>query len=66
MFDGLEQISRAETVILRGNVVVENGKYTGELKDTVVDGVTYHGCAGVQGRFVPGKPYGSGYDLLKK
>ena len=66
VFEGLEQIGRAETVLLRGNVVVENGKYTGELKDIVVDGVTYHSCAGGQGKFVPGKPYGSGYDLLKK
>lgn len=66
VFEGLEQIGRADTVLLRGRIMVENGKYVGELKDIVVDGVTYHGCASGEGRFVPGKPYGSGYDLLRK
>lgn len=66
VFEGLKQVGRAETVLLRGETVVEDGKYTGELKDIVVDGVTYHGCAGGHGKFVPGKPYGLGYDLLKK
>ncbi len=65
IFEGLEQIGRADTVLLRGKTMVEGGKYLGELKDVVVDGVTYHGCASGEGRFVPGKPYGSGYELLR-
>ncbi len=48
-YEGMEQIGRPETVFLRGNVVVENGKFVGELGS---------------GRFVPGKPYGLAYDLL--
>ena len=50
VYDGLEQIGRAETVLLRGQVVVEQAKYVG-----------FPG----QGQFIPGKPYGLGYDLLK-
>ena len=51
VYEGLEQIGRAETVLLRGQVVVDQAKYVG-----------FPG----QGRFIPGKPYGLGYDLLKK
>ena len=66
VFEGLDQIGRADTVLLRGNVVVEHGKYLGELKEVVMDGVTYLGATGAQGKFIPGKPYGLGYDLLKR
>lgn len=66
VFEGLEQKGRADTVLLRGKVVVQNAKYLGALKDVVVDGVTYRGCDGGDGQFIPGKPYGLGYDLLKK
>ena len=66
VFEGMEQKGRAETVLLRGNVVVEEGKYLGEVKEMVVDGVTYLGAVGGIGKFIPGKPYGLGYDLLKK
>ena len=66
MFEGLEQIGRADTVLLRGSVVVEKGKYLGEVKEVVADGITYLGCTSGQGQFIPGKPYGLGYDLLKK
>ena len=62
----MEQKGRADTVLLRGDVVVEGGKYLGELKEMVVDGVTYLGAVGGKGKFIPGKPYGLGYDLLKK
>lgn len=50
IFEGLEQKGRAETVLLRGRVVVENNKFVGE--------------AGY-GQFIPGKPFGLAYDLLK-
>ena len=53
-------------VLLRGSVVVEKGKYLGEVKEVVADGITYLGCTSGQGQFIPGKPYGLGYDLLKK
>lgn len=49
LFEGMEQIGRVETVLLRGNVVVENNKYVG------VPGY---------GQFIPGKAYGMAYDLL--
>ena len=45
-FEGFEQKGRAETVLLRGMKVVEDGKYAG------VKG---------QGKFVPGKPFGYVY-----
>ena len=51
VFEGLEQIGRAETVLLRGKVVVEQGKYVGTPGE---------------GKFIPGKPYGLAYDLLEK
>jgi dihydropyrimidinase len=46
-FEGFAQKGRAETVFLRGSKVVKDGKYVGEKG---------------QGRFVPGKPFGSAYD----
>lgn len=51
VYEGMSQIGRAETVLLRGKVVVENAKYVGTPGE---------------GKFIPGKPYGLGYDLLKK
>lgn len=45
-FEGFEQKGRPETVYLRGNKIVENGKYVGNKG---------------QGRFIPGKPYGLAY-----
>lgn len=48
-YEGMEQIGRPETVLLRGNVVVESAKFVGKLGS---------------GKFVPGKPYGLAYDLL--
>lgn len=51
VFEGLDQIGRAETVLLRGKVVVDQAKYVGTPGE---------------GKFIPGKPYGLGYDLLKK
>lgn len=50
IFEGMEQIGRADTVILRGEVVVEGGEYLDKP---------------VMGKFIPGKPYGLAYDLLK-
>ena len=66
VFEGLEQIGRADTVLLRGSVVVEHGKYLGEVTEVVADGITYQGCTSGNGKFIPGKPYGLGYDLLKR
>ena len=51
IYGGLNQIGRPNTVLLRGKVVVEHGKYVGTPGE---------------GQFIPGKPYGSGYDLLKE
>lgn len=45
-FEGLEQIGRAETVLLRGRVTVDGGKFIGSKG---------------QGKFVPGKPFGLAY-----
>lgn len=42
IYEGTEQIGRPETVLLRGKVVVEDGKFVGELG---------------QGEFIPSKPY---------
>lgn len=50
VFEGLDQIGRAETVLLRGKVVVDQAKYVGTPGE---------------GKFIPGKPYGLGYDLLR-
>ncbi len=50
VYEGCEQIGRADTVILRGEVVVENGEYLDKP---------------VFGKFVPGKPYGLAYELRK-
>ena len=51
VFEGMEQIGRTETVLLRGKTVLENYKYLGKPGD---------------GEFIPGKAYGMAYDLLKK
>lgn len=48
-FEGFEQKGRAEQVFLRGNKIVEDGKYIGTKG---------------QGKFVPGKPFGAAYDVL--
>ncbi len=42
IYEGREQIGRPETVLLRGSVVVEEGKFVGTLG---------------QGQFIPSKPY---------
>jgi dihydropyrimidinase len=49
-FEGFEQKGRAETVFLRGNLIVDGGKYVGQKG---------------QGKFIPGKPYGSSYDSTR-
>lgn len=49
VFEGLDQIGRAETVLLRGKIVVDQARYVGTPGE---------------GKFIPGKPYGLGYDLL--
>lgn len=49
IFEGLDIIGRAETVLLRGKVVVEENKYVGILGE---------------GKFIPGEPYGLAYNLL--
>lgn len=46
-FEGFEQKGRAESVFLRGQLIVDHGKYIGQQG---------------QGRFVPGKAYGTAYD----
>lgn len=46
-FEGFEQKGRAESVFLRGHLIVENGRYIGKLG---------------QGKFVHGKAYGAAYD----
>jgi len=45
-FEGMEQIGRAETVLLRGNIMVHNGTLVGETG---------------KGKFIPGKPFGMSY-----
>ena len=45
-FEGFEQIGRPETVLLRGEVIVENAEYVGQKG---------------QGRFVAGQPFGAAY-----
>lgn len=49
--EGMEQKGRPDTVLLRGNVVVENGQYVGKAGN---------------GKFVPGAPYGSAYDNVAR
>ena len=46
--EGLEQIGRAEKVLLRGKVVVDDCKFVGEIGG---------------GQFIPGKAFGLAYDL---
>lgn len=48
-YEGEEQVGRVETVLLRGQVIVEDGQYVGQKG---------------QGRFVPGKPFGLPYEHL--
>ncbi len=45
-YEGMEQIGRPEKVFLRGQLVVDEGKYTGEKG---------------QGKFIAGKPFGLSY-----
>lgn len=47
--EGKDQIGRAEVVLLRGEMVVRDNKFIGELG---------------YGQFIPGKPYGMAYDRL--
>ena len=46
-FEGFKQKGRPETVLLRGQKIVEDAKYIGHKG---------------QGRFVPGKPFGASYE----
>ena len=50
IYEGMEQIGRPETVLLRGEVIVENAQYVGKKG---------------QGKLVKGKPFGSAYDKYK-
>lgn len=50
-FEGFKQKGRAEKVFLRGELIVDDGKYIGTLG---------------QGKFIPGKPFGSAYDKIEK
>ena len=50
-YEGMEQIGKVEKVFLRGQLIVDDGKYIGK------EG---------QGEFIPGKPYGLIYDGFKK
>ncbi len=45
-FEGMEQIGRAEKVLLRGKLTVDDGKFIGKLG---------------QGQFIPGEPFGLAY-----
>ena len=45
-YEGMEQKGRPRQVLLRGEIIVDNGEYVGE---------------GVPGRQVKGKPYGNSY-----
>lgn len=51
VFEGMEQIGRTSTVLLRGKTIVEKMKYVGKAGD---------------GEFIPGKAFGLAYDLLEK
>jgi dihydropyrimidinase len=48
-YEGFEQTGRAETVFLRGNLIVDDGKYIGKLG---------------QGKFIKREPYGLAYTTL--
>jgi dihydropyrimidinase len=50
-YEGMEQIGRPEKVFLRGQLIVNEGKYIGEKG---------------QGEFVPGKAFGLCYDGVQK
>ncbi len=50
IYEAMEQIGRVETVLLRGEVVVENAQYVGKKG---------------QGRLIKAKPFGSAYDKYK-
>ncbi|WMM24103.1 dihydropyrimidinase [Tissierella sp. MB52-C2] len=50
-YEGMEQIGRPEKVFLRGQLIVNEGKYIGEKG---------------QGKFVPGKAFGLCYDGVEK
>ena len=50
-FEGMDKIGRPETVLLRGNVVVDKHQLCTEM-----------GC----GKFIPGKGYGLAFDLRDK
>lgn len=50
-YEGMEQIGRPEKVFLRGQLIVDEGKYIGKKG---------------QGEFIPGKPYGLCFDGFKK
>lgn len=45
-YEGMPQIGRPDKVLLRGQIIVENGEYTGQA---------------VKGRHVKGKPFGLCY-----
>lgn len=49
VYEGMEQIGRPETVLLRGKLIVKDGKYIGQKGD---------------GKFIPGKPYGKAYENM--
>ena len=51
IYEGMEQKGRPETVLLRGQVIVENAEYVGKKG---------------QGKLAKGKPFGSAYDKFKK
>jgi len=48
-YEGMPLLGRVETVLLRGNVVVENAKFTGQLG---------------QGQFIPAKCFAAAYTGL--
>lgn len=50
-YEGFEQVGRPEKVYLRGELIVEAGKYTGKKG---------------QGEFIPGKAFGLCYDGVEK
>lgn len=51
IYEGMEQKGRPETVLLRGQVIVENAEYVGKKG---------------QGKLAKGKPFGSAYDKFEK
>ena len=50
IYEGMEQKGRPETVLLRGQVIVDNGEYVGHQG---------------QGKLIKGKAFGSAYDKFK-